>query len=106
MNKSTNERFYKWIQFFGKRYFGDNGSQSYLIFQPIFRKFITRIRILARKSKGLSEQSIKPPNTSDNSLTLKRSNRYNPRIGVKRERSFLKQGKAYSYEYSKFLYCL
>ena len=47
------------------------GSQAYLIFQPLYRyfKIITNTGyILSWKSKGLSDESIKSPTTSDNSL--------------------------------------
>ena len=50
-------------------YRGDS-IQAYLIFQPVCKyfKFITGT-IISWKSKGLSDQSIKSPTTSDNSLT-------------------------------------
>ena len=47
------------------------GSQSYLIFQPVYRYFKTVTNanhISSWKSKGLSAESIKPLVTSDNSL--------------------------------------
>ena len=50
----------------------EDGSQAYLIFQPLGRYFKTITNtnyILSWKSKGLSAESIKPPATSDNSLT-------------------------------------
>ena len=49
----------------------EDGSQAYLIFQPIYRYFKTVTNtnyISSWKSKGLSTESIKPPTTSDNSL--------------------------------------
>ena len=48
------------------------GSQAYLLFQPVYRCFKTATStnyILSWKSKGLSAESIKPPTTSDNSIT-------------------------------------
>ena len=51
---------------------GEDGFQAYLIFQPVYKyfKFITGTNyILSWKSKGLSDESIKPPTTPDNSLT-------------------------------------
>ena len=48
------------------------GSRAHLIFQPVYRCFKTATNtdyILSWKSKGLSAESIKPPATSDNSLT-------------------------------------
>ena len=55
----------------GKNYFEDDGTQNYLIFQPIyryFRKIGNTERISSWKSKGLLDEIIKPPITSDNSL--------------------------------------
>ena len=58
--------------FRGKSYFEEDGTQNYLVFWPIIRYF----RILAntkyissRKSKGLSDETITPYGTSDNSHT-------------------------------------
>ena len=58
--------------FIGKSHFEEDGTQNYLVFQPINRYF----KVIANtdyvsswKSKGLSAESIKPPNTSDNSIT-------------------------------------
>ena len=51
---------------------GEDGSQVYLIFQPVYKyfKFITNTNYISSwKSKGLSDESIKPFPTSDNSLT-------------------------------------
>ena len=61
--------------FRGKRHFEEDGVENYLIFQPIIRYFkVNRIinviyYVLSWKSKGLSAETIKPPTTSDNSLT-------------------------------------
>ena len=51
--------------FHGKSHFEEDGAQNYLVFQPINRYFK---HIGNRKSKGLSDETIKPPATSDNSL--------------------------------------
>ena len=58
--------------FIDKIHFEVDSTQNYLVFQPINRYF----KVIANtdyvsswKSKGLSAESIKPPNTSDNSLT-------------------------------------
>ena len=58
--------------FIGKSHFEEDGTQNYLVFQPINRYF----KVIANtdyvsswKSKGLSAETIKPPTTSDNSLT-------------------------------------
>ena len=56
--------------FIGKSYFEEDGAQNYLVFQPIRRYFkIIRKYISSWKSKGLSDETITPYATSDNSLT-------------------------------------
>ena len=57
--------------FIGKSHFED-GTQNYLVFQPINKYFemITNTDYVSSwKSKGLFAENIKPPTTSDNSLT-------------------------------------
>ena len=59
--------------FIGKSHFEEDGTQNYLVFQPMYRyfKMITNTDYISIwKSKGLSAESIKPPTKSDNSLTL------------------------------------
>ena len=58
--------------FIGKSHFEENGTQNYLVFQPINRYFKVIANTLytsSWKSKGLSDQTIHSPATSDNSLT-------------------------------------
>ena len=57
--------------FIGKSQFDEDAAQNYLVFQPINRYFkvITGDYISYWRSKGLSSETIKPPATSDNSLT-------------------------------------
>ena len=60
--------------FIGKSHFEEDGVQNYLVFQPIVRYFIANAitntsYVSSWKSKGLSAKIIKPPATSDNSLT-------------------------------------
>ena len=61
--------------FRGKNYFYKDGAQNYLVFQPICKYFkvntITNVTnyVLSWKSEGLSDETIKPPSKSDNSLT-------------------------------------
>ena len=81
--------------FIGKSNFGEDGTQNYLVFQPIIRYFkvITNTDYISSwKSKGLSAESIKPPTTSDNSLTPELSY-YDYNIRVKFTGSCLKQPK-------------
>ena len=85
--------------FRGKNYFVEDGTQNYLVFLPIFRYFkISAINnntnyVLLWKSKGLSDKTIKPPTTSDNSLTPPLSYYYPSKIRVKFAGSCLKQDK-------------
>ena len=58
--------------FFGNDYFEEDGTQNYLVFQPISRYFKITANtksISLWKSKGLSDEIITPYATSDNSLT-------------------------------------
>ena len=73
----------------------EDGSQSYLIFQPLYRYFKTVTNtnyISSWKSRGLSAESIKPPTTCDNILTPELSY-VDYRITVKFTGSCLKQPK-------------
>ena len=61
----------------GKQYFDEgSGKQNYLVFLPVGKYFklnsVVGIidRVLSWQSKGLSNESIKPPTTTNNSLTL------------------------------------
>ena len=81
--------------FIGKSHFEEDGTQNYLVFQPMYRyfKMITNTDYISSwKSKGLSAESIKPPTTSDNSLTPT-LNYYGTKTRVKFTGSFLKQPK-------------
>ena len=55
--------------FIGKSHFEDYGIQNYLAFQTVSRYFkavsANDSNILSWKSKGLSDESIKPPTTSN-----------------------------------------
>ena len=81
--------------FIGKSHFEENDTQNYLVFQPINRCFKVNMinndaYILLWKSKGLYAESIKPPSTSDNSLTPELSY-YSTKTGIKFTGSCLKQ---------------
>ena len=82
--------------FIGKSHFEEDGTQNYLVFQPInkYFKVITNTDYVSSwKSKGLSAESIKPPTVSDNSLTPALSY-YGTKTRVKFHGSCLKQPKA------------
>ena len=58
--------------FIGKSHFEEDGTQNCLVFQlrnRYFKVIATTDYVSSWKSKGLSAQTIKPPTTSDNSLT-------------------------------------
>ena len=54
--------------YFGvKNYFGNDGTQNYLVYQPMykyFKKINNTEYIFEWKSKGLSNEVIKPPSTT------------------------------------------
>ena len=59
--------------FIGNNYFEEDGTQNYFVFQPINRYFKhigNTLNILSWKSKGLSDEIIKPHVTSGNILNL------------------------------------
>ena len=83
--------------FIGKSHSEENGAQNYLIFQPLCRYF----KVVANtdyvslwKSKGLSDESIKPPTTSNNNLTPV-LDYYDNKVKVKFTGSCSKQGARY-----------
>ena len=81
--------------FRGKSHFEEDGTQNYLVFQPINRYFKVMANtqyISSWKSKGLSAGSITPPATSDNSLAPTLSY-YGTKTRVKFTGSWLKQSK-------------
>ena len=58
--------------FIGKSHFEEDGTQNYLVFQPLneyFKVIANTDYVSSRKFKGLSAETIKPLTTSDNSLT-------------------------------------
>ena len=61
------------IYFCGKSHFEDDGTLNYLVFQKVYRYYKTisnnDSNILSWKSKGLIDESIKPPSTYNKLLT-------------------------------------
>ena len=87
--------------FIGKSHFEEDGAQNYLVFQPIFRyfKIIANKKFISSwKSKGLSDQTIRPYATSDNSLTPL-IDYYGSKIRVKFNKIYLKQPNKLTYSY-------
>ena len=79
--------------FIGKSHFEEDGTQNYLVLQPVTRYFkvISNTNYVSSwKTKGLSAKAIKPPATSDNSLTPTLSY-YGTKTRVKFNGSCLKQ---------------
>ena len=83
--------------FIGKSHFEEDGTQNYLVFQPLnkYFKVITNANtkyISSWQSKGLSDESIKPPATSDYKLNPK-VNYYGTKTRLEFRGSCLKQDK-------------
>ena len=87
--------------FIGKsRFEEEDGVQNYLVFQPIRRyfKIIANTKYISSwKSKGLSDKTITPYATSDNSLTPL-IDHYGSKVRVK-FKDCLKQSNKLTYEY-------
>ena len=86
------------LSYYGVKQYFDEGSdkQNYLVFLPINKYFKLNSvvdaadYVLSWQSKGLSDESIKPPTTSDNSLTPE-LNYYGTKRKIKFTESCLKQ---------------
>ena len=81
--------------FIGKSHFEEDGTQNYLVFQPLNKYF----KVIANTDYVSSAETIKPPTTSDNSLTPALSY-YGTKTRVKFTGSCLKQSKI-SYTHGK-----
>ena len=85
--------------FIGKSHFEEDGAQNCLVFQPIRRYFkINGKYISSWKSKGLSDETITPYATSDNSLTPL-IDYYGSKVRVKFNKGCLKQSNNLTYDY-------
>ena len=83
------------IYFSSKSHFEEDGTQNYLVFQPMYRYFkvIANTKYISEwKSEGLSDKSIKPPSASDNSLAPL-TDYLGDKIRLKFNESCLKQPK-------------
>ena len=83
----------------GKSHFESDGTQNYLTFQPMYRYFkviVNAKNISEWKSKGLSDESIKPPSTSDTSLSPLINYLYN-KVRLKFDGGCLKQQNKLTY---------
>ena len=91
--------------FRGKNYFGGDGTQNYLVFQPMYKYFEKFAKnnstfISSWESKGLSNEKISSVNTSsfNSSPTFAYDN---ARIKVKFSGEFLKQDDLATYNHGK-----
>ena len=81
--------------FMGKSHSEEDGTQDYIVFQPLnkhFKLIANTDYVSSWQSKGLSAETIKPPSMSDNSLTPGVSY-YGTKTRVKFTGSCLKQLK-------------
>ena len=86
--------------FIGKSHFEEDGTQNYLVFQPMYRYFrlITNTsNILSWQSKGLSNENFDPPNTNFSPSIDYVGNK----IRVKFNESCLKQSNKLTYTHKK-----
>ena len=87
--------------FIGKNHFEEDGVENYLVFQPICRyfKIIRNTKYISSwKSKGLSDETITPYATSDNSLTPL-IDHYGSKVRVKFNKGCVKQSNNLTYDY-------
>ena len=87
--------------FRGKSYFEEDGTQNYLVFQPIIRYFrmIANTKYIPSwKSKGLFDETITPYATCDNSLTPL-IDHYGSKVRLKFNKDCLKQPNNLTYDY-------
>ena len=86
--------------FIGKSHFEEDGAQNYLVFQSIHRyfKISNKKYIPSWKSKGLSDETVTPYATSDNSLTPL-IDHYGSKVRVKFNKGCLKQSNNLTYDY-------
>ena len=88
--------------FIGKSHFEeeDDGIQNCLVFQPIHRyfKIIANTKYISWKSKGLSDETITPHATSDNSLNPL-IDHYGSKVRAKFNKGCLKQSNNLTYDY-------
>ena len=74
-NEFKNAQTFDSSLFIGQRYFNNDRAQVYLIFQPIYKTITTFSglpdTISDQESKGLSNETFKPPYTANKSLSQK-----------------------------------
>ena len=67
-NELNKLKTFDFSYFIGKSHFGEDGTQNYLVFQPMnkYLKVDNSDYVLSWTSKGLSNESIKPPPVPNN----------------------------------------
>ena len=99
-NELKKLKTFDWSYFIGKSHFEEDGTQNYLVFQPLnkyFKLITNTLSILSWQSKGLSTENIDPPTTS-----LSPSINYvGNKIRVKFTGSCLKQSNKLTYTHGK-----
>ena len=83
--------------FIGKSHFDEDGTQNYLVFQPLnkyFKLIIDTLSILSWQSKGLSTENIDPTTSASLSPSI---NFVGKKIRVKFNGSCLKQSNKLTY---------
>ena len=77
--------------FIGKSHFDEDGTQYYLVFQPILKYFTLNSKWITKwKSKGLSNEILEVVSTSDKTLTPS-VNYYGDKVRLRFTRSVLQQ---------------
>ena len=72
-DKITKLKAFDSSYFRGKSHFQDDGTENYLVFQQMdwyFKEIVNTYCILGWKSERLSDESIKAPTITNNSLLL------------------------------------
>ena len=96
----------------GAKYFSENGSQNYFIFQTILKYFqasgiTVNEKDMTWNPKGFSDESIEPPETSDNSLSSTLDYFNKPKFRVKFNGSCLTTDRVFTAKKNgKYIYCL
>ena len=101
-NELNNLKTFNSSYFIGKSHFEEDGTQNFLVFQPMYRYFrlITNTpNILPWQSEGLSNENFNPPNTNFSPLIHYVGNK----IRVKLNGSCLKQSNKISYTHKKIV---
>ena len=96
--------------FIGKSHFEEDGTQNYLVFQPLnkYFKIIANTKYISSgQSKRLSDETIKPPTMSDYKLNPQ-LNYFGAKTRLEFKEICLKQHKStFNHgEISKYLHCL